>query len=332
MPHHSAQQQRQMNAFGGITPPVAANVPLAPTQARQAGFMDFRAGIMSPVPQQQHQQKPPTMLVGTPGTPIATWTPQMAAAASSPETAPDRIHRVPPADDASSVATKKESASFDSQDVAHSVLLLAAGRPRQVDSKDTDEEEESVQRVPLKKRKITSILRKQQTPCNVSPMSHGSKSLSVAESSSTRTPSYDLKDGQALLDSSKISDTKEIAVAPPAHVIIPHFPSVLHSLLTDSEFSGSVVQWLPHGQSWKIVRWDALRRQVLPTFFPQLGEEDGKRTSGSIDAFLWHLSAWGFEEVTHGPDAGAYANVVCKLKVLFWSVDAWCTVSSLIRV
>jgi hypothetical protein len=248
---------------------------------------------------------------------------------------PGRIHRVPAHsnDDGSSVASKptqqheheatpqslpeKDPSSFDSQhDVARSVLLLAAGSPRKVKSTDDDDDEEepTTERVPLKKRKkMTGILRHQATesaPCSVSPMSHGSKALSSGESTS-RTPSYDLKDGIVLPDSAKISNTKDIDIAPPAHVIIPHFPSVLHSLLTESEYAGTVVQWLPHGQAWKIVRWDTLRRQALPKYFPQLVEENGgKNPSGSIDAFLWHISAWGFEEVSHGPDMGAYANVV----------------------
>lgn len=128
--------------------------------------------------------------------------------------------------------------------------------------------------------------------------------------SASPTSSYDLKDGQALPDSAKITDTRRI-VAPPAHVEIPHFPSVLHAVLTESEFAGTVLLWLPHGQAWKIVRWDALRRQVLPKYFAQLREDESKDSSGSIDAFLWHLAAWGFEEVTDGPDAGAYSHIVC---------------------
>jgi hypothetical protein len=302
----------------------------------RVGAMEFRPGMIPPHPmhmqhmqqrqqhQQHHHQQQAMMRMGGPGA-MSSWMQQ----------GPGRIHRVPAAhsiDDGSSVASKpmqqherevtpqslpeKDPSSFDSQhDVAQSVLLLAAGSPRKVKSTDDDDDEESTtERVPLKKRKMmTGILRHQaakSAPCSVSPMSHGSKTLSSGEST-TRTPSYDLKDGIVLPDSAKISNTKDIDIAPPAHVVIPHFPSVLHSLLTESEYAGTVVQWLPHGQAWKIVRWDTLRRQALPKYFPQLVEENGgKHPSGSIDAFLWHTSAWGFEEVTHGPDMGAYANVV----------------------
>jgi len=240
------------------------------------------------------------------------------------------------------------SKSFDSShEVAASVLLLAASAMKEKDSalltrnqsggtssasSSTDEAEPSV---PLKKRlkanSPSDIMRRTQnksTACHISPHSEHSKQLTpsgpgTASPTNTATPSsrqasaesaasYDLKDGEALPDSAKINDAKEIT--PPTHVEIPHFPSVLHAVLTESEFAGSVLQWLPHGQAWKIVRWDALRRQVLPKYFSQLREEDGKGASGSIDAFLWHLSAWGFEEVTDGVDAGAYSHVVSDTK------------------
>lgn len=245
-----------------------------------------------------------------------------------------------------SLASKGGSSSFDSShEAAASVLLLAAGAMKErttarapPSTRDAGSHSASVDEtdrtVPLKKRKnaAADIMRKKSAehsiPCHVSPHSEMSKndsSTNGGDSSAANTPtqpvrtrrgtpggspssSYDLKDGQALPDSAKITDTKDIS--PPTHVEIPHFPSVLHAVLTESEFAGKVLNWLPHGQSWKIVRWDALRRQVLPKYFSQLREEDSKDGSGSIDAFLFHLSAWGFEEVTDGPDAGAYSHVV----------------------
>ena len=93
--------------------------------------------------------------------------------------------------------------------------------------------------------------------------------------------------------------------------LVPYFASALHWLLTESssqtastEYAAarSVLQWVPHGQAWRVVRWDTLRKQVMPQFFPQL--------AGSIDAFLWHLTAWGFEEIQDGPDVGAFGHTV----------------------
>ena len=72
---------------------------------------------------------------------------------------------------------------------------------------------------------------------------------------------------------------------------------------------GNAVQWLPNGEAWKVVRWDALRREVLPLYFSELRDENGKGC-GTIDAFIWHLTAWGFEEIKDGTDAGAYRHDV----------------------
>ena len=93
---------------------------------------------------------------------------------------------------------------------------------------------------------------------------------------------------------------------------VSHFPGILHSILSQFDGNGSVLQWLHSGDAWRVVRWDALRRDVLPKYFPQLcqEEEDGSN-GGSIDAFLWNVRAWGFEEIKDGPDAGAYVHPVC---------------------
>jgi hypothetical protein len=93
--------------------------------------------------------------------------------------------------------------------------------------------------------------------------------------------------------------------------LIPHFPTVLHHVLVDKELDGKVIQWLPDGEAWKVIRWDAMRRQVLPKYFADLRDENGSGC-GTIDAFLYHLDAWGFEEIQDGINAGAYRNDVSK--------------------
>ena len=50
---------------------------------------------------------------------------------------------------------------------------------------------------------------------------------------------------------------------------MPHFPSLLHDVLTNSRHAGSVLEWLPHGQGWRVLRWDEMARTVLPEHFPQ---------------------------------------------------------------
>jgi hypothetical protein len=202
---------------------------------------------------------------------------------------------------------------------------------------ERDKEEPAESSGPLKKRrKLLDFLRKK--PVNtattdkqllhVSPLPSPKVRTRVASHEYTETPgttesaasrttgssstcmanSYDMKDTQCLHEGAKIKDTAEIS-PPPTQVVIQHFPTILHDVLTSSEFSGSVVQWLPDGKAWKILRWDALRRQVLPKHFSQLQDEDGK-IGISIDAFLWHLAAWGFEEIQSGPDVGAYFHEV----------------------
>lgn len=140
--------------------------------------------------------------------------------------------------------------------------------------------------------------------------------------------SYDAKDSQALTDSAKIRDTADIIAITPAqgdarnNTVIFDFPSILHSSLAHG-----ALQWLSHGRAWKIVRWDGLRREILPRYFPQLchNDEDG-HGSGSIDAFLWHVRAWGFSEIKDGPDVGAYCHVVSYF-IEFFRTSISCNVA-----
>lgn len=206
---------------------------------------------------------------------------------------------------------------------------------------ETEESEKSTvvaSSMPLKKRrKLLDILRKKPvTTANaentqslhVSPLpspqvqtrvaGRGSSDDTVTSTSPQRTAgssstcmgnSYDTKDAQCLPEGAKIQNTTEIS-RPSPQLVMEHLPTVLHSLLVGgSGIPENVVQWLPDGKAWKIIRWDALRRQVLPKFLPNLQDEEGKVAS-SIDAFLWQLSGWGFEEVQSGPDAGAYSHEV----------------------
>jgi hypothetical protein len=249
--------------------------------------------------------------------------------------------------DEDTVVTLATESMNDQMDRREAALLLVSSKGMlpvhsapttkpQEDESSSDAPEKAT--VPLKKRKkhLDFLRRNQdtdstdeQTPLyHVSPVSHsslGSTRRSVSSEEHTpqrlgapgahRTDSYDSKESpyqqtegtQELLDSSKIHSTTDIA--PSATVMVPHFPSVLHRALSDKEFAGTVISWLPNGEAWKVLRWDVLRRRVLPLYFADLRDEDGKGC-GTIDAFLWHLSAWGFEEVTDGTDVGAYRHGV----------------------
>ncbi|CAJ1942712.1 unnamed protein product [Cylindrotheca closterium] len=231
--------------------------------------------------------------------------------------------------DDSTVATlATESDDLEKREQATaSALLMVSGKvkmePRtEISNASTTS---TTSNVPLKKRKNLGFLRPKtesvstssHDPCHISPVSHsslesGGRTISKEEGSPERTPastvrteSYDSKESpvgnlaaaQTLLETSKINSTTEIA--PPTHVSVPHFPTVLHQVLADEACAGSVVQWTEEGEAWKVLRWDALRRQVLPKYFADLTDEHG-RGSGTIDAFLWHLTAWGFEEKQDG--------------------------------
>jgi hypothetical protein len=178
-------------------------------------------------------------------------------------------------------------------------------------------------------------------PCHVSPVSHSSAEHGLRTESTddctptrrvipsnraNRTSSYDSKDlslssraaehkeasiTQELLDSAKVHSTSQIGATKlsyPPQVLIPHFPTVLHQVLSDKECE-NVIQWLSDGEAWKVLRWDGLRRQVLPRYFADLRDENGG-ACGTIDAFLFHLGAWGFEEIKNGTDIGAYRHDV----------------------
>jgi len=230
--------------------------------------------------------------------------------------------------DDSTVATlATESEDLEKREETASALLMVSGKVKmeQRTAFSNTLKSTSPSNVPLKKRKNLNFLRPKteavstssHDPCHVSPVSHSSlesnsRTISKEEGSPERTPasavrteSYDSKESpvgnlaaaQALLETSKINSTTEIA--PSSTVSVSHFPTVLHKVLSDDACAGSVVQWTEDGESWKVLRWDGLRRQVLPKYFADLTDEHGKG-SGTIDAFLWHLTAWGFEEKQDG--------------------------------
>lgn len=85
-----------------------------------------------------------------------------------------------------------------------------------------------------------------------------------------------------------------------------HLPGQLYNLLQDESKNNNVLQWLPDGKAWRIVRWDALRKQVLPKYFSFL----------TVDSFLAQLTEWGFFEIQNGPHAGAYQHAVRNNSIL----------------
>lgn len=211
--------------------------------------------------------------------------------------------------------------SFESHEIAASVLMLASSirdNERQITGKRNEEGDESDDNGsaqfaetsrPLKKRKKVTEIDLNEHTFHVSPMSgKSSPSDPGPETSTSSTPSssYDTREHEHLL-------VKPSPIIPTFKSNIADFPLLLHSVLSDAEFENNVMKWLPDGKSWKIIRWDALRRQVMPKYFA---------TIDSIDVFLLHLQSWGFNEMTDGPDAGAYSHMVrfiCYLSLSFLS-------------
>jgi hypothetical protein len=238
--------------------------------------------------------------------------------------------------DDSTVATLTTELSADEmekrENIASALLLVSTAAVRHCNLTEIKEDISALSTGPLKKRPKHIDFRRRDSedepPCHISPVSHESvegRTVSHEESTpqrpgrigpqAARSHSYDSKDSphyqtdstQELPDSAKIHNAQDIAV--PSQVIIPHFPTVLHRVLADQQLAGSVLTWLPDGESWKVLRWDALRREVLPQYFSTLRDENGSGC-GTIDAFLYHLTAWGFEEVRDGSAVGAYRHDV----------------------
>jgi len=121
-----------------------------------------------------------------------------------------------------------------------------------------------------------------------------------------------------------------------------HFPSQLHDFLNKahSQHAGVIAEWLPHGCSWRLLRWDALKKPILSKFFPQCvtnssamtstteerSNDDNDQDQANVDTFTWQINAWGFEEIRSGPDRGSFRHDVsvslysitnCALEILY---------------
>jgi hypothetical protein len=107
--------------------------------------------------------------------------------------------------------------------------------------------------------------------------------------------------GAAAGNHSTSSSSGLVEGVPPSHL-----PGQLYNLLQDESKNNNVLQWLPDGKAWRIVRWDALRKQVLPKYFSFM----------TVDSFLAQLTEWGFFEIQNGPHAGAYQHAVRNNSIL----------------
>ena len=333
MPHHQSRQQHPMG--GASFPSPVMRTGFVP------GRLDYRSDGLMAMPHRgvPHPRHTMQTWIPAPGSPHLALHPsssheQIVMSMSGEDQS--MIHRLPtvrksrssdctspasmtssvqryasPKQDYSSTIAKDAGSPYNSPRhmAASSVLMLSQETP----SSDREGSPSIVSQRsrPLKKRKPFAT--SSAMPCHVSPMSQQTSPDTPLTSSSRSSPYEDEHDQpeakKARTESSRSASGASDSPVPPSQVIIPHFPSILHMLLS-APTSSKVVQWLEHGKAWRIVRWEGLRREILPQFFPQLREED-QSGSASIDAFLKHLGAWGFKEITDGADAGAYSHEVC---------------------
>jgi len=74
------------------------------------------------------------------------------------------------------------------------------------------------------------------------------------------------------------------------------FPQKLMDILADSSLS-EIVCWLPHNQSFVIIRPDLFCEQVLPRYL---------QPATKYPSFTRKLNRWGFRQSTRGADTGAF--------------------------
>ena len=79
----------------------------------------------------------------------------------------------------------------------------------------------------------------------------------------------------------------------------PTFPVKLHIILSTPEFQ-TIICWLPHGRSWRIIQQKAFEERIIPLFFRH----------GRYSSFARQVNGWGFRRVTHGSDYNSYYHEV----------------------
>jgi len=192
-------------------------------------------------------------------------------------------------------SVKKVSSHESDEEAAATALLIAAGGPRRVDVEKQMEMSKAVNVQTMS----DSIPHELNHACHVS------------------VNSMDCQDGvSSTLPKNNGSEAEEGPSKSKPNSKTPSFPAILHEVLTDSKFSRSVLEWLPNGKSWRVLRWDDLANKVIPAHFPDLASKEAEEckkektaTSDRINKFLQHIKRWGFVEMKEvGPEMGSYQH------------------------
>lgn len=87
------------------------------------------------------------------------------------------------------------------------------------------------------------------------------------------------------------------------------FLEKVHKLLSDGE-SEAAWEWMPHGKTFRVLRWDVLADTVLSELF---AKENIMDVDALIHSFKGQLKECGFVEVKRGKDYGSYCHEVSTL-------------------
>lgn len=90
------------------------------------------------------------------------------------------------------------------------------------------------------------------------------------------------------------------------------FLEKVHKLLSDGA-SEAAWEWMPHGKTFRVLRWDVLADTVLSELF---AKENIMDVDALIHSFKGQLKECGFVEVKRGKDYGSYCHEVSTLTFL----------------
>ncbi|CAB9505607.1 Heat stress transcription factor [Seminavis robusta] len=79
---------------------------------------------------------------------------------------------------------------------------------------------------------------------------------------------------------------------------VPNFPAKLHAILSQPDLA-DVIDWLPHGRSWRVLKPREFETKVIPRFFEH----------SKFSSFVRQANGWGFRRITQGPDRNSYYHV-----------------------
>jgi len=75
------------------------------------------------------------------------------------------------------------------------------------------------------------------------------------------------------------------------------FPVKLHWILSNPEFE-SIISWLPHGRSWRVLQPEVFTKEVIPLYFRHT----------RFPSFMRQVNGWNFRRVSEGSGENSYCH------------------------